>query len=77
MPRTLTSQGPLLRAQARTLQAVPEPYTLRPIPCTLLLQACASYDRKTWFRVPTSYDADTGVLLIEHTPEKVPLPQSH
>ena len=30
-------------------------------------QACASYDRETWFRVETSY-AD-GELVIEHTPE--------
>lgn len=33
-------------------------------------QAVASYDSKHWFRVPTSYDAAKGVLLIEHTPEK-------
>lgn len=30
-------------------------------------RVCASYDRQTWFRLPTSY-AD-GVLSIEHTPE--------
>ena len=29
--------------------------------------ACASYDRKTWFRVPTKYD--NNLLVIEHTPE--------
>ncbi len=29
--------------------------------------ACASYDRKTWFRVPTEYDGAT--LTIKHTPE--------
>ena len=46
-----------------------------PDPCSLPWQACASYDRKLWFRVPTSYDADKGVLLIQHTPEKVLLPK--
>ncbi|WGG51123.1 M14-type cytosolic carboxypeptidase [Rugamonas sp. DEMB1] len=30
-------------------------------------QAVASYDRETWFRVPTSYDGK--VMTIEHTPE--------
>lgn len=30
-------------------------------------QACASYDRETWFRVPTRYE--DGILAIEHTPE--------
>ncbi|MBV9842177.1 MAG: hypothetical protein JOY99_11730 [Sphingomonadaceae bacterium] len=30
--------------------------------------ACASYDRETWFRVPTSF-AD-GTLAIRHTPER-------
>ncbi|UGQ45711.1 M14 family metallopeptidase [Massilia endophytica] len=30
-------------------------------------QAVASYDRDTWFRVPTSYDGE--VMTIEHTPE--------
>ena len=30
-------------------------------------QAVASYDRDTWFRVPTSFDGD--VMTIEHTPE--------
>ncbi len=29
-------------------------------------QACASYDRVEWFRVPTEYDG--GVLTIAHTP---------
>ncbi len=29
-------------------------------------QACASYDRQNWFRVPTRYE--NGVLTIEHTP---------
>ena len=29
--------------------------------------AVASYDRDTWFRVPTSYDGE--VMTIEHTPE--------
>ncbi len=31
-------------------------------------QACASYDRERWFRVPTSYE--NGVLSINHTPER-------
>lgn len=30
-------------------------------------QAVASYDRKTWFRVPTAYDG--SVLTISHTPQ--------
>ena len=30
-------------------------------------RACASYDRKDWFRVPTRYE--NGELVIEHTPE--------
>lgn len=30
-------------------------------------QACASYDRGHWFRVPTRYEG--GELIIEHTPE--------
>jgi murein tripeptide amidase MpaA len=30
-------------------------------------QACASYDRDTWFRVPTGYQ--DGVLTIMHTPD--------
>ena len=30
-------------------------------------QAVASYDRVSWFRVPTSYDG--SVLTIDHTPE--------
>ena len=29
--------------------------------------ACASYDRKSWFRVPTKYE--NNQLIIEHTPE--------
>ncbi|MEM6899152.1 MAG: M14-type cytosolic carboxypeptidase [Pseudomonadota bacterium] len=29
--------------------------------------ACASYDRETWFRVPTTYE--NGELVIQHTPE--------
>ena len=29
--------------------------------------ACASYDRQEWFRVPTHYDG--SVLTIDHTPE--------
>ncbi|WP_274584459.1 M14-type cytosolic carboxypeptidase [Neisseria leonii] len=29
-------------------------------------QACASYDRQNWFRVPTRYE--NGVLTVEHTP---------
>ncbi|HVL75736.1 MAG TPA: M14-type cytosolic carboxypeptidase, partial [Noviherbaspirillum sp.] len=31
-------------------------------------QACASYDRLNWFRVPTRYQ--DGVLTIEHAPER-------
>lgn len=31
-------------------------------------QVCASYDRKTWFRVPTEYEA--GHLIISHTPSE-------
>lgn len=31
-------------------------------------RAVASYDRKTWFRVPTAYDGK--VLTITHTPER-------
>jgi len=34
-------------------------------------QTCASYDRKHWFRVPTHYDSQHGVLLIKHKPERV------
>ncbi|MEM9670381.1 MAG: M14-type cytosolic carboxypeptidase [Pseudomonadota bacterium] len=30
-------------------------------------RACASYDRETWFRVPTEYQG--GKLIIQHTPE--------
>lgn len=32
-------------------------------------RACASYDLEDWFRVPTSYDSDAGVLTIKATPE--------
>lgn len=39
-------------------------------------QACATYDRKFWFRVPTTYDKDTGVLSWMHTPEHV-RPEHH
>lgn len=31
---------------------------------------CASYDKKRWFRVPTSYDAEAGVLAWTHKPDK-------
>jgi hypothetical protein len=31
--------------------------------------ACCSYDRSTWFRVPTTYDSDTGILSIRHKPD--------
>lgn len=31
--------------------------------------ACCSYDRRRWFRVPTSYDQDNGHLTIKHIPE--------
>ena len=31
-------------------------------------QAVASYDRETWFRVPTSYDG--SVMTIRHTPQQ-------
>jgi len=31
-------------------------------------QACASYDRRHWFRVPTTFDGDT--LTIAHVPER-------
>ncbi|KAK9823110.1 hypothetical protein WJX72_000350 [[Myrmecia] bisecta] len=32
--------------------------------------ACASYDRMHWFRVPSSYDSSTGVFTIKHKPER-------
>lgn len=32
-------------------------------------KACCSYDRRRWFRVPTSYDKDSGHLTIKHVPE--------
>ncbi|PRW39306.1 zinc carboxypeptidase [Chlorella sorokiniana] len=31
---------------------------------------CTSYDKKHWFRVPTSYDEASGVLSWTHTPAK-------
>ena len=35
-------------------------------------QACASYDRKHWFRVQdTTYDKEKGVLAWHHKPERV------
>ena len=40
-------------------------------------QACASYDRRHWFRAPTSYNPQLGVLTISHAPSKVALPASH
>lgn len=33
--------------------------------------AYASYDRRYWFKVPTGYDTEAGVLTIRHTPTKV------
>ncbi len=33
-------------------------------------KARASYDRKTWFMVPTEFDEGTGQLIITHTPER-------
>ena len=33
-------------------------------------QAVASYDTSSWFRVPTTYDKASGVLTIDHTPER-------
>ena len=32
-------------------------------------QACCSYDRDTWFRVPSSYDKENGRFTIMHTPQ--------
>lgn len=32
-------------------------------------RACCSYDRATWFRVPSAYDADSGRFTIKHTPK--------
>ena len=32
-------------------------------------QACASYDRESWFRIDTDYVADRG-LILRHTPER-------
>lgn len=35
-------------------------------------KACASYDRKYWFRIKdTTYDKEKGVLLWHHKPERV------
>ena len=35
-------------------------------------QACASYDRKYWFRIKdTAYDKKKGVLSWHHKPERV------
>lgn len=31
-------------------------------------RAVASYDRETWFRVDTAFEADSGELIIQHTP---------
>ena len=36
--------------------------------------ACASYDRRYWFRVPTVWNKETGVLTIRHKPAKVRRP---
>lgn len=33
--------------------------------------AVASYDRKYWFRIPASYNAQAGVLEISHKPTRV------
>lgn len=33
-------------------------------------QAVASSDRERWYRVPTTWDAEAGVLRIEHTPDR-------
>lgn len=33
--------------------------------------ACASYDRKYWFRIATRYDSKSGVLEIVHKPTRV------
>jgi hypothetical protein len=33
--------------------------------------AYASYNRQYWFKVPTGYDTESGVLTIQHTPKKV------
>lgn len=30
-------------------------------------KVCASYDRETWFRIPTTFES--GELIIDHTPE--------
>ena len=31
--------------------------------------ACCSYDRSSWFRVPSSYTPEDGKFTIRHTPE--------
>ena len=36
--------------------------------------ACASYDRKYWFRIATKYDAKAGTLEILHKPTRVTAP---
>lgn len=33
-------------------------------------QARASYDRKRWFQVPTTYDEEAGHLVIDHMPQR-------
>lgn len=33
--------------------------------------ACASYDLDDWFRVPTEWDPDKGVITIKHTSTQV------
>jgi hypothetical protein len=38
--------------------------------------ACASYDLEEWFRVPTSWDPEAGVITITHTPKFVSFPWS-
>ena len=35
-------------------------------------QACASYDRKHWFRIhDTTYNKEKGILAWHHKPERV------
>ena len=34
-------------------------------------KACASYDTERFFRVPTTWDPEAGVITIKHTPEQV------
>ena len=38
--------------------------------------ACASYDRKFWFRISASYDSKAGVLEITHKPTRVAVPST-